>query len=108
MFKDELRRHRMQLGLRAADVAKKIGITRGGYSRYESGDVYPDRQRLEQICKVLNWDFDESWDMIYKEKYGGAEADDKVEHLFELIERLPLDKRDRIVDVCTQIVGVMV
>jgi hypothetical protein len=46
--------------------------------------------------------------MIYKEKYGGAEADDKVEHLFELIERLPLDKRDRIVDVCTQIVEVMV
>ena len=108
MFKDELRRHRMQLGLRAADVAKKIGITRGGYSRYESGDVYPDRQRLDQICKVLNWDFDETWDMIYKAKYGGAEADDKVEHLFELIEMLPLDKRDKIVNVCTQIVEVMV
>lgn len=104
MFKDELRRRRMKHNLRAVDVAKKIGITRSGYSRYESGDVYPDRQRLERICKVLKWDFDEAWDMIYKEKYGGAEADDKVEHLFELIERLPLNKRDKIVDVCTQIV----
>jgi len=108
MFKDELHRRRMQLGLRAVDMAKKIGITRGGYSHYESSDTYPDRQRLDQICKVLNWDFDETWDMIYKAKYGGAEADDKVEHLFELIEMLPLDKRDKIVNVCTQIVEVMV
>ena len=108
MFKDELHRRRMQLGLRAVDMAKKIGITRGGYSHYESSSTYPDRQRLDQICKVLNWDFDEAWDMIYKEKYGGAEADNQVEHLFELIERIPLNKRDRVVDACIQIFEVMV
>jgi transcriptional regulator with XRE-family HTH domain len=89
-------------------MAEKIGISSGGYCRYESGDIYPEREKLYRICKVLNWNFDEVWDMIYKEKYGGAEADDKVEHLLELLERMPSKKRDRIVDACIQIAEVIV
>lgn len=108
MFKDELRRRRLELDLRTTAMAEKIGISQGGYCHYERGNIYPEREKLHRLCKVLNWNFDEAWDVIYKEKYGGAEADDKVEHLFELIEMLPLNKRDKIVNVCTQIVEVMV
>ena len=108
MFKDELRRRKIESNLRSSDVAEEIGITRGGYSHYENGDAYPDRQKLERICKLLNWDFTEAWRMILDEKYGGAEADDKVDNLFQLIERLPLNKRDKVVDAWTQILEVMV
>jgi len=103
VFKDELRRRKIESNLRSSDVAKEIGITRGGYSHYENGDAYPDIQKLEQICKLLNWNFDEALDMIRKEKYGGAKADDKMDYLIQLIERLPLKKRDRIVEAWTQI-----
>ena len=108
MFNDELRRRRLESDLRAVDIAKRIGISRAGYSHYENGDSYPGRERLRRICKVVNWDFDEAWDMVHKEKYGGVEPDDQVDYLLQLVERLPLKKRDKIIKAWTDMLEAVV
>ena len=49
-----LRRLRRQAGLRACDVADRIGIMRSTYSRYERNEIgNPSLKRLRQIAAAL-------------------------------------------------------
>lgn len=44
---------RLLRGWTQADLAEALGLTAGAISRYETGDVVPDRQTLEDVAKVV-------------------------------------------------------
>ncbi|MFL6261770.1 MAG: helix-turn-helix domain-containing protein [Thermoanaerobaculia bacterium] len=44
---------RLLRGWSQADLANALGLTAGAISRYETGDVVPDRDRLEHIARVV-------------------------------------------------------
>src|SRR4051794_17339680 len=44
---------RLLRGWRQADLADALGLTPGAISRYETGDVVPDRQTLEGVAKAV-------------------------------------------------------
>jgi transcriptional regulator with XRE-family HTH domain len=48
----ELRRIRVDAGLRQADLAKRLGIRQSVISKYESGERRLDLLELREICQV--------------------------------------------------------
>ena len=54
MIADRLKRRRKELKLSQDDVAKKLGITRQGYSHYETGRNEPDNETLIKLSEILN------------------------------------------------------
>jgi transcriptional regulator with XRE-family HTH domain len=44
---------RLLRGWTQADLAETLGLTAGAISRYETGDVVPDRETLEEIAMVV-------------------------------------------------------
>lgn len=57
-FREEFLRRRRKdiLGFSQAYVAKKIGVSQSNYSRYESGELEPDRQIASAIADILQFD----------------------------------------------------
>lgn len=43
-------------------LAEKIGVSRQAVSKWESGESYPDMERMLELCKVLNCTLDEIMD----------------------------------------------
>lgn len=52
-FLSLVRQMRLDVGLRQADLARKLGEPQSFVSRYESGDRRLDVLELRQICGVL-------------------------------------------------------
>ncbi len=55
----KIKAFRLELGLSINDMARRLGISRGGYHYYENGDRYPStailRRLLEEYDISLNW-----------------------------------------------------
>lgn len=51
---NEIRRKRLEIGLKQKAVARRIGVSTKTVQRYEFGVITPSSKRLEQLAKVFN------------------------------------------------------
>lgn len=58
-FRDNLRFHRKKLGMTQECVAKKMGITKGAYSTYETGKREPDVAKIKMLAEIFGVSSDE-------------------------------------------------
>ena len=49
-----LKSYRTQMKLTQQDVANKMNVTKGLYSKYENGIVQLDYDKLVLVCKILD------------------------------------------------------
>lgn len=47
-----LKKYRIESGLKAVQIAEKIGVSKGAYSRYEGGTRIPRPATIDKIEKV--------------------------------------------------------
>ena len=58
-FSDNLKKLRKDLNLSQEDLADKLGISRQSISKWESGVVYPEMDKMVQLCKLFNVNMDD-------------------------------------------------
>ena len=51
-----LRRHRLANGLSLADLAKRLGVTKGTVSTWETGRCVPKARMIPKLARVLGID----------------------------------------------------
>lgn len=49
---DNLKKYRLKMDLSQEEIAKQINITRGTYSRYETGTLKPDVETLVKLADI--------------------------------------------------------
>lgn len=54
-----LRKMRTDRGILQQDIAEKLELTQGAYSKLETGDIRIDIVQLETICKSLGYSLSE-------------------------------------------------
>lgn len=58
-FCDKLARQRKNNNLSQEQLADRLGVSRQAVSKWESGQSYPDMEKIIQLCKILNCSLDE-------------------------------------------------
>ncbi len=58
-FPDNLKRIRKENNLSQEQFAEKLGVSRQAVSKWESGQSYPEMDKVLQICKLYNFNIDE-------------------------------------------------
>lgn len=53
-FSEKLPKLRKENNLSQEQLADKLGVSRQAVSKWESGNSYPDMEKMLQICKILN------------------------------------------------------
>jgi len=56
---ENLRRIRRENNLSQEQLAEKLGVSRQAVSKWESGQSYPEMDKMLLICKLFNYDIDE-------------------------------------------------
>lgn len=64
MFKENLRRLRLESGMTQAELAAKLGVTQGTITQYENGWSEPRMGKIGEIAKIFNVSLS---DLIYAE-----------------------------------------
>ena len=58
-FSDNLKKLRKDMNLSQEDLADKLGVSRQSISKWESGVVYPEMDKMVQLCKIFNLSMDD-------------------------------------------------
>lgn len=58
-FSDNLKKLRKEMNLSQEDLADKLGVSRQSISKWESGVVYPEMDKMVQLCKLFNVSMDD-------------------------------------------------
>lgn len=58
-FADNLKKIRKDNNLSQEQLAEKLGISRQAVSKWESGQSYPEMDKVVQICNMFNYNMDE-------------------------------------------------
>ena len=58
-FSDNLKKLRKDMNLSQEDLADKLGVSRQSISKWESGVVYPEMDKMVQLCKLFNVNMDD-------------------------------------------------
>ena len=53
-FSEKLPKLRKDNNLSQEQLADKLGVSRQAVSKWESGNSYPDMEKMLQMCKILN------------------------------------------------------
>lgn len=61
-FCDKLSKLRKENNLSQEQLADKVGVSRQAVSKWESGQSYPDMDKMIQMCKILNCKLDDLLD----------------------------------------------
>ena len=56
---ENLKRIRKENNLSQEQLAEKLGVSRQAVSKWESGQSYPEMDKVIQICKTFNFNMDE-------------------------------------------------
>lgn len=67
---ENLRKYRIQAGLKQEDLAQRLGKSKSVISNWERGENRPDAETIAKICAILNVTPNEilGWDEIEKEE----------------------------------------
>ena len=66
MGRINLKKFRIDLGLKSKEIAEKTYISRQHYSNIETGKVDPSHEYLEEFQKVFNVDDKDMWGLFKK------------------------------------------
>ena len=58
-FSDNLKKLRKEMNLSQEDLADKLGVSRQSISKWESGVVYPEMDKMVQLCSIFNLSMDD-------------------------------------------------
>ena len=58
MFRDQIKRIRLQNGFSQAQVASKLGVSQGAVSQWENGRTRPDPDQLVQLARLFSVSLD--------------------------------------------------
>lgn len=58
-FSDNLKKLRKDMNLSQEELADKLGVSRQSISKWESGVVYPEMDKMVQLCKIFNLSMDD-------------------------------------------------
>ena len=64
---DNLKRIRKDNNLSQEQLAEKLGVSRQAVSKWESGQSYPEMDKVLLICKIFNYNLDELMNENIKE-----------------------------------------
>lgn len=53
ILSDRIKETRIKRGFQQEELAEMLGVTRGGYSTYETGKAAPPPERLSQLADIL-------------------------------------------------------
>lgn len=56
---ENLKRIRKENNLSQEQLAEKLGVSRQAVSKWESGQSYPEMDKVLNICKLFNYNIDE-------------------------------------------------
>ena len=56
---DNLKRIRKENNLSQEQLADKLGVSRQSVSKWESGQAYPEMDKVLQLCQLFNLNIDE-------------------------------------------------
>lgn len=101
-FSSRLRFVRLNLGLKQLEVASRAGIPSRNYSKYETGDAFPQPAVIVRLCKALDVSSDfllgisDNFEPISSgSDYICISESDGNRHLYNI----PPDMRDRVVSM---------
>ena len=66
MVRKNLKKFRIDLGLKSKEMADKLGVTQGYYSQLENGKKDPTFGLMEDFSKLFS--YDDIWFLFQKEK----------------------------------------
>lgn len=88
---ENLRRIRKENNLSQEQLAEKLGVSRQAVSKWESGQSYPEMDKVLQICKTFNFNMDELMNENVKEvaenKQVNSNINKTIEDFFEFITK---------------------
>ena len=58
-FNEKLQKLRKEKGFSQEELADKLEVTRQSVSKWESGQTYPEMDKLLAICKIFNCTLEE-------------------------------------------------
>jgi transcriptional regulator with XRE-family HTH domain len=96
-FSDMLTYLRKRENLTQSELAEKLNIGRSAVSMYESGKREPSFETLEEIADFFNVNM--STLLGQPEEIPAPKLSDKKQKLFDLINTLPDDKVDSIINL---------
>lgn len=76
MFGEWLRQQRDALGLSQPDIARAVGITQQGVSKWEKDNTTPGLIQADSLARVLNVSIDEIVRQIRESMLAGVPADE--------------------------------
>lgn len=65
-FANNMKFYRLQMKLTQQEVADKMNVTKGLYSKYERGLVQLDYDKMVQVCKILDITPNDLFDGCFK------------------------------------------
>ena len=66
-LKENLKKIRKDNNLSQEDLAEKLGVSRQSVSKWESGQAYPEMDKVIQICNLFNLNIDDLLNQNIKE-----------------------------------------
>ena len=88
---ENLKRIRKENNLSQEQLAEKLGVSRQAVSKWESGQSYPEMDKVIQICKTFNFNMDELMNENIKEvrenKQATSNVNKTIEDFFDFITK---------------------
>lgn len=95
---ERMKLRRKELGLKAEDIAEKIGVSRSTMFRYENGDIEKlPINHLVPIAKALHTSVDFLMGWTDEKEPIPVEGDGQSQEFSELFERLDNEQKDLII-----------
>ena len=89
---DNLKKIRKEQNLSQEDLAESLGVSRQSVSKWESGQAYPEMDKVLQICKMFDVSIDDllNQDRILSYQVKGESLDDDVLNNLDVLVNLGL------------------
>ena len=75
---DNLKKIRKEHNLSQEQLAEKLGVSRQSVSKWESGQAYPEMDKMIQICQMFNLSVDELLNENYKEVNNNKQSKNSI------------------------------
>ena len=98
-FAKRIKALRLQKGISQGEIAKKIGIHKINYGRYERGESQPSAETLTKLADVLNVSTDYLLEGEEQDAIVANFEDRDLLKIFSKVETLPLEEKETIKDL---------
>ena len=77
-FSDNLKKIRKEHNLSQEQIAEQLGVSRQSVSKWESGQAYPEMDKMLQLCRLFNLNIDELLNQDIKEVNNTKQAKNNI------------------------------